>query len=125
MKATPIPYASVDSSEQVKRMVFCRHYSTCLDYAIEKNWSGFSCEECHGYERERMDHEQWDEESQRCITLIYFVLFPKLKLQVCSTNPSFGKRKIRIDRREISPNMAGIGLMGNEAINGGNMAINC
>lgn len=90
MKGTPISYAPVDKSHQVRRNVFCKHYNACLDHAIEKNWQGFSCEACRGYERERMDCEQWDEDRHRCITLIYFVLFSKLKLQVCNTNPSFG-----------------------------------
>lgn len=93
MKATPISYEAVDTSQKVKRNVFCKRYSACLDVAIEKNWAGFSCEECKAYERERMDREQWDEDHHRCITLIYFVIFSKLKLQVCNTNPSFGWRE--------------------------------
>ena len=124
MKATPISYAPVESSEQVKRMVCCSHYGTCLDYAIEKSWPGFPCEECHAYERERMDEEQWDEDRQRCLTLIYFVLFPKLKLQVCKSSPSFGKREIRTIRA-ISPNMQAIGFIGNEAAIGCNLTASC
>jgi len=90
MSATPIRYASVENSEQVKRKVFCKHYGVCLDHAIAKKWEGFSCEKCEGYEREGMDREQWDEDSFRCTALIYLVLFSKLKFQVGNSNPSFG-----------------------------------
>lgn len=90
MSATPVPYVSVESSEQVKRNVFCKHYGVCLDHAIERNWQGFSCEECREYEREGMEREQWDEDGFRCTALIYLVLFSKLTHQVGNNNPSFG-----------------------------------
>lgn len=88
----PIPCKTVDEFHQVKRNVFCRNYGSCLDHTIEQKWEGFSCEACRGYERERLDREQLDEDHSRCLTLIYFVLFKNLRLQVCHASPSFATR---------------------------------
>lgn len=93
MTAKPIPCAGVTSVSQVKRQVFCSNYEACLDKAIVKNWQGFSCERCAGYEREQWDREQWEDDYSSCISLIYFVVFAKLKLQVCHSNPSFGWKR--------------------------------
>jgi hypothetical protein len=124
MKATPIRYAAVESGEQVKRMVFCRHYGSCLDYAIEQNWPGFSCEGCQGYERERMDNEQWEEDRNRCMALIYFVLFPKLKLQVCKSTPSFGNR-VRKSDAPILLSKQPVGFMGKGTAADCSLALSC
>ncbi|MFP5212694.1 MAG: hypothetical protein ACLGPL_04875 [Acidobacteriota bacterium] len=72
-KVTPIPFAAVETINQVRRRVFCKHYGTCLDYAIAKNWRGFSCDECEVFEDERVDRNQMAEENERCIALAYMV----------------------------------------------------
>ena len=78
---------------QVQRQVFCRSYDACLDRAIRKKWHGFSCERCGGYERRQWDSEQWADDYASCVALIYFVVFAKLRLQVCRSNPSFGRKR--------------------------------
>jgi len=54
----PIPVAPVETTEQVKRLVFCRYYDDCLDVAIDKDWLNFSCEECQGFELEGGSFQQ-------------------------------------------------------------------
>ena len=93
MRARPISCAAVNSVGQVKRKVFCAKYDACLDKAIQKNWQGFSCERCGAFEREQWDREQWADDYVSCVALLYFVTFAKLKLQVCRSNPSFGRKR--------------------------------
>jgi hypothetical protein len=64
---------------QIRRNVFCKHYNSCLDHAISKNWDGFTCVNCDGYEREQWDHEQWCEDSIRCLRLVWAVSYSGLK----------------------------------------------
>jgi len=33
------------------RHVDCRHYESCLDFAVMMKWLGWSCERCLAYER--------------------------------------------------------------------------
>jgi hypothetical protein len=113
MKVTPIPYMSVESSMQVKRNVLCKHYDTCLDFTIEKDWPGFSCEECHGYERECMEREQWEEDRQRCISLIFCALFPNLKIHGCSTDTEIEWKEIGT-ARGLSADLEKIRMIGNQ-----------
>jgi len=64
---SPIPCKAARFFQQVRRHVFCRYYDSCLDYAVEKNWSGFSCEECKSYEYLPGDVAQCDDEYTLCI----------------------------------------------------------
>ncbi len=70
-RATPTPYMTVESISQVKRQVFCRHYDSCLDIAIEKRWRGFSCEKCQGFEHETFDEKKIYEEHSRCMNFVF------------------------------------------------------
>ena len=81
-QCSPVQCASIESPSQVKRFLFCKHYDTCLDYAVKKSWDNFSCEQCDCYERVRWDEEQWAEDYSRCLTLAYFVAFEKVKRQL-------------------------------------------
>ena len=68
-QSRPIARGPVESMSQVKRNVFCRSYGRCLDQAIMKKWSGFSCERCHAFEREKMDMKDWCRELDNCMVL--------------------------------------------------------
>jgi hypothetical protein len=37
--------ASPDQSPSVRRLT-CRRYNACLEIAVERDWLGFSCEDC-------------------------------------------------------------------------------
>lgn len=69
---TPVACKPVCNPEMVKRHVFCRHYDTCLDYAIQKNWQAFSCEMCTGFELEKRTILEWNEDHTRCATLVLY-----------------------------------------------------
>jgi hypothetical protein len=92
---TPIPCRQVCSPEMVKRHVFCRHYDTCLDYAIQKNWQAFSCELCASFEREKRSILEWNEDHTRCAALVLYSIvddMPVLEdLQVFEEAGSFAE----------------------------------
>lgn len=48
----PVGHKSVENLERVPRRVFCLHYDSCLDVAIERGWASFSCLECSTQEEE-------------------------------------------------------------------------
>lgn len=75
MKPNPVRCSPVWKPQNVKRRVFCKHYDSCLDLSMEEEWENFSCEECKAYERERRAPEQWREEAQRCMALLYVTSF--------------------------------------------------
>jgi hypothetical protein len=63
----PVPCKAARLFRKVNRRVFCRHYDSCLDYAVEKNWSGFSCEACNSYEFLPGDMAQNDDDYTVCL----------------------------------------------------------
>ncbi len=71
-RGTPIRYMAVESCDKVKRNVFCRNYSDCLDLTIRKKWPGFSCEKCDSYEQEMLEGDQLDDDYARCMALAFF-----------------------------------------------------
>ena len=95
MNLKPIACKSAANVGEVKRRVFCDHYDTCLNYAVRKNWEGFSCEKCRGYERIEMPPEHWCHDALRCTTLIYFIMFAKLKKHVGPLSTGFGRKGTR------------------------------
>lgn len=45
----PTPWETILSPEQPVepfRNVHCRHYDTCLDFAVKQNWDGWTCAAC-------------------------------------------------------------------------------
>ncbi len=70
-KGKPVRYMAVDSCEEVRRNVFCRNYSDCLDYAIHKKWPGFTCQKCDSYEQERLDEAEMGDDYARCMALAF------------------------------------------------------
>lgn len=98
MNLEPIACKSASHIDDVKRYVFCEHYDTCLNYAIRKNWEGFSCEKCGSYERREMPPEHWGHDALRCTTLIYFIMFAKLKKHVGPLSTGFGRKPNRPSR---------------------------
>lgn len=41
--------ASPEEAAQIRRLN-CRHYDTCLDFAIGQDWRGFGCSSCTAHE---------------------------------------------------------------------------
>ncbi len=81
----PIQCQSVESPSEVRRFLFCKQYEACLDYAVKKDWDNFTCEQCECYERIQWSDEQWAEDSERCLTLAYFIAFAEVKRQLEKT----------------------------------------
>ena len=50
MKKKPNPKPA--RSSQALRLVGCKHYSQCLDIAVERWWPSWSCEGCMAFEPE-------------------------------------------------------------------------
>jgi hypothetical protein len=67
----PERYMAVESCDEVRRNVFCRYYSECLDYAISRKWPGFSCQSCGCYEQEKLEGEALNEDAARCMALAF------------------------------------------------------
>ncbi len=74
---TPIPHRPVLRPEDVPRNVFCAHYGSCLDYALEMKWKGFSCEACRAYQLEKDFAEKAMEDALRCSHIVYLIQNPE------------------------------------------------
>lgn len=70
-RAKPERHIAVESSDKVMRKVFCRNYGECLDYAILKKWPGFSCQNCHCYEQEKLEGQALNDDYARCMALAF------------------------------------------------------
>ncbi len=70
-RGTPIRFTAVESCDKVRRNVFCRGYSDCLNQAIQKKWPGFSCEKCSSYEQEYLEGDRLEDDYARCMALAY------------------------------------------------------
>jgi hypothetical protein len=75
MKADPNPTASIAISPKDRRL-FCSHYSSCLDIAVEKKWQGFSCNNCKAFAPTSWNAEDRMEDEFKCMALIFTILFP-------------------------------------------------
>jgi hypothetical protein len=71
VRGTPIRYMAVETSDQVRRNVFCVNYNDCLSLTIRKKWPGFSCERCRAYEREALAGEELRDDYSRCMALAF------------------------------------------------------
>jgi hypothetical protein len=38
------------------RNVHCRHYSTCVDVAVRKDWDSFTCAKCPLFQQDKAPH---------------------------------------------------------------------
>ncbi len=92
LELMPTASGTTTGAGAVCRNVFCRRYGTCLDYAIKKEWNGFSCEKCNSFELLELDENEWREDYSRCRTLLSFVKHSSLKLNVNDTNTSVKAR---------------------------------
>ncbi len=81
-RAMPERYIAVESSDKVRRNVFCLNYGRCLDYAILKKWPGFSCDRCGGYEQEKLEGQALDDDHARCVALAFLSGAVELSLEI-------------------------------------------
>ena len=72
MQSNPTP--SKDSL-LAERKLFCIHYDSCLDLAVERHWKGFSCENCRGFRPVEWDAEDRTEDEFHCMALLLVVFF--------------------------------------------------
>ena len=72
-RGTPVRYMAVESCDQVRRKVFCRNYSWCLDFAIQKKWPSFSCQNCNSYQQELLARDQLRDEQANCMALAFVI----------------------------------------------------
>lgn len=93
MQLNPVRCSSTEDPKQLTRNVFCEHYGTCLDYAIEKDWEGFTCGRCHAFKNESMAPEQRAREAQRCMALLHFIEYPYLSVRVSRRDFQVGKKR--------------------------------
>lgn len=72
MPNCPNPIASKveGSPPKVDRKVMCAGYERCLDEAVRRQWSGFSCRKCRAFKPLQLDSSQWLLDSLACIALI-------------------------------------------------------
>ncbi len=70
-RANPERYIAVESCDKVRRMVFCRNYGECLNYAILRKWPGFSCQNCGCYEQEILEGRALNDDYARCMALAF------------------------------------------------------
>ena len=45
------------SDVTIHRTTSCERYNICLNEAVEKEWTGFSCRNCPKYKREELKNE--------------------------------------------------------------------
>jgi len=69
----PAPTTEARKPSKVFRNLLCRHYDSCLGTAVDKNWKGFSCTRCEGFEPIHWDPERWTEDSFACEALIFTI----------------------------------------------------
>ena len=80
----PIQVRQTPQTNQIRRNVMCRHYSKCLDRAVDMNWKGFACSECRDYELEACeDPAHWQEQELRAAYLL---------LRIATGDPLYGSR---------------------------------
>ncbi|MGA7877566.1 MAG: hypothetical protein WCA08_18035 [Desulfoferrobacter sp.] len=66
----PSPCSSYSRHRPVQREVWCEHYDSCLDHAIEENWESFACTDCKSFRSAPMTTTCLDHEADRCRALI-------------------------------------------------------
>jgi len=70
----PSPCLSYTRHRPVQREVWCEHYDSCLDRAVEENWENFACTNCRCFKSIPMTTTWLDSEADRCralITMLY------------------------------------------------------
>jgi hypothetical protein len=91
-RLSPAASKAASNSQEVRRNVYCRHYNTCLDFTILKNWDGFTCEGCRGYERETLTAEDAFEECVRCAALVYLIIHPGSDMDSYDLSGNIGRK---------------------------------
>ena len=82
MVPNPKPYVSKPGD--VSRNVFCVQYGRCLDVAIERGWTGFTCRDCRAFAEDTQDAASWAEERLRCVCLRMVIQHPSIPRQLIS-----------------------------------------
>jgi len=54
----------------VERRVMCASYEHCLDEAVRRKWSGFSCRECGAFKPLQLNETEWLFDSLACSALM-------------------------------------------------------
>lgn len=72
MRNFPKPIASKvrANSADGERRVMCASYEHCLDEAVRKKWSGFSCRECVAFRPLQLNEAEWLFDSLACSALV-------------------------------------------------------
>lgn len=70
-RANPTESGVVNRPSQVERKVMCASYQSCLDEAINRQWDGFSCQQCLAYRPLQLDQTEWIADSLACLALMY------------------------------------------------------
>lgn len=69
----------------------CRHYSKCLDRAVDMDWKGFACSDCRDYELEAgEDRTHWQQQELRAAYLL---------LRIATGDPRYHRSKYRTPER--------------------------
>lgn len=63
-----IDSARRDRIDNVKR-ADCGFYNSCLEQAVQGNWSGFSCKNCHAYQEMSRDQKEADHVRLRAVQM--------------------------------------------------------
>jgi hypothetical protein len=93
--ANPTPSRAVNRPSKVDRKVMCAGYGRCLDLAIQRRWTGFTCRKCHAFEPLMLDPSEWFVDSLACIALMYVAEHPISLKQKPRGNIVLKLRRIR------------------------------
>jgi hypothetical protein len=73
MDLNPEPEKEVESPSAVTRKVLCVHYDECLNTALKKQWSGFTCSRCACRQQLSLSSEEWRHDAIACKSLLLTV----------------------------------------------------
>jgi len=70
MERNPVAAVEVIRPSMVDRKIFCTHYDTCLDEALENKWPNFSCRNCPVEKREKWTQEEAYVDALKCAVIL-------------------------------------------------------
>jgi hypothetical protein len=71
MSPNPVKTLEITKPSHVRRNIWCSLYPSCLDRAIDRGWSGFSCGYCNSYIPIMLEHGTLLEDTFRCAALLF------------------------------------------------------